>query len=74
MLTADAHQAWQIDGAFARRQFVQRQNQRRVAEEVRRLGNFGGQLPIEAFEVVTGQFQHSNGQHAALELEYGILV
>ncbi|MNL68936.1 hypothetical protein D3C87_1937330 [compost metagenome] len=74
MLAANAHQAGQIDGAFVGRQFVQGQHQRRVAEEVRRLGHLGGQLPIEVLEVVTGQFQHRDGKHAALQLEHGILV
>lgn len=74
MLAAHAHQTGQIDRAFARRQFVQRQDQRGIAEEVRGLGDFGGQLPIEAVEVVTGQLQHRNGQHAALQLEHRILI
>ncbi|MNC23862.1 hypothetical protein D3C75_718990 [compost metagenome] len=74
MLAADAHQPWQIDRASVGREFVQGQYQWRVAEEVGRLGDLGGQLPIKAFEVVTGQFQHRNGQHAALQLEHGILV
>ena len=74
MLTAYAHQPWQIDGAFAGRQFVQCQDQRCIAEKIWRLCDFGGQLPIKAFEIVAGQLQHGNGQHAALQLEHGILV
>ncbi|MNO89526.1 hypothetical protein D3C76_810130 [compost metagenome] len=74
MLAANAHQAGQIDGAAVGRELVQGQDQRRVAEEVRRLGNLGGQLPIEALKVIAGQFQHGNGEHAALQLEHGILV
>ncbi|MNR57815.1 hypothetical protein D3C85_1786620 [compost metagenome] len=66
MLAANAHQARQIHRAFTGREFVQGQYQRRVAEKTRRLGDLGGQLPVEAFEVVTGQFQHRNGEHAAL--------
>ncbi|MNI07594.1 hypothetical protein D3C73_606040 [compost metagenome] len=66
MLAANAHQARQIHRAFTGRKFVQGQYQRRVAEKTRRLGDLGGQLPVEAFEVVTGQFQHRNGEHAAL--------
>jgi hypothetical protein len=56
---------------FVGRQLVQRQHQRRVAEEVRRLGDLGGQLAVEGFEVVARQFQHGDGEHAALELEHG---
>ncbi|MNH45387.1 hypothetical protein D3C79_1078110 [compost metagenome] len=74
MLATDAHQAGQIDCATVGREFVQGQYQRRVAEEVRRLGDLGSQLPIEAFKVITGQFQHRYGEHAALQLEHGILV
>jgi hypothetical protein len=48
MLAAHAHQPGQVDGAFAGRQFVQGQHQRRVAEEVRRLGDLGGQLAVKA--------------------------
>jgi hypothetical protein len=76
MMAADAHQPGQVDGAFVGRQLVQRQHQRRVAEEVRRLGDLGGQLAVEGFEVVARQFQHGDGEHAALELEHvvGCLV
>jgi len=71
MVAANPHQTRQVDRAFAGRQLVQRQHQRRVTEEVRRLRHFGRQLAIEGFKVVARQFQNGNGKHAALELEHG---
>lgn len=71
MVAADTHQAWQVDCPFAGRQLVQRQHQWRIAEEIRCLGNFGRQLAVEAFKVIARQFQHCDGEHAALELEHG---
>ncbi len=74
MLAANAHQPGQVNRALAGRQFIQGQHQRRIVEEIRRQGDLGGELAVQGVKVVTGQFQHSNGEHAALELEYGILV
>nr|VVN31888.1 hypothetical protein PS652_04892 [Pseudomonas fluorescens] len=73
-MAADAHQPGQVDRAFAGRKFVQGQHQWGVAEEIRRLGHLGRQLPVEAFEVVPGKLEHGNCEHAALELEHGVLV
>ncbi|MNY19299.1 hypothetical protein D3C86_1527250 [compost metagenome] len=74
MVAAQGHQGAQVEAAFAFRQLVQGQYQRGIAEEVRCLGDFRGQLLIEALEVVVRQFHHGDGQHAALELEYGVLL
>ena len=73
MAAADCHQLGQVQLAFAFRQFVQGQYQRGVAEEGRGLGDFFRQLRVEALQVVVRQFHHGDGEHAALELEYGIL-
>ena len=71
VVAADPHQAGQVDCPFVGWQFVQRQHQRRVAEEIRCLGDFGRQLAVEGFKVIARQFQYGNGEHAALELEHG---
>lgn len=74
MLTAHTHQTGQVDSALAGREFVQGQHQRRIVEEVRREGDLGGELAVQGIKVVAGQFQHGNGEHAAFQLEHGILV
>lgn len=69
MLAAECDQCLDVD--FPRRlgQFVQRQDQRRIVEEVRGLFDLGRELFVETFDVVAGQLQHGDGEHAALELE-----
>ncbi|MCY1340891.1 hypothetical protein D9M69_268180 [compost metagenome] len=71
---ADFQQGREVEGGVAVGQLVQRHDQRCVLEEVRRLGDFFVQLPVEAFEVVVRQLHHGDGEHAALELEHGVLV
>ena len=73
MLPANANEFLQVDGNGCFRQLVQRQNERRIVEELRCLGDLVGQLALEPAEVVTGQLQQGDGQHAALELEYRVL-
>lgn len=74
MLTADTHQAWQINRTFTDGHFVQRQDERGITEKIRGLGHFGSQLAIQGFKVVFGQFQHRDGEHTALKLEHRGLV
>ena len=64
----------QLQAAFAGRQLVQRQHQRGVAEETGGLGDLGRQLLVEPGQVVVRKLQHGDREHAALELEYGVLV
>ena len=47
----------------------QGQHQWGVVEEIRRQGDLGGELAVQCLEVIAGQFQHSNGEHAAFQLE-----
>lgn len=74
VLATQVHQLAQIELTFAFRQLVQRQHQGDVLEEVGGLRHFLGQLPVQALQVVVRQLQHGDGEHAALELEHGVLV
>lgn len=74
MGAAHAHQAGQINRALACREFVQGQHQWGIVEKIRCQGDLGGQLAVEGVEVIAGQLQHGDGEHAAFQLEHGILV
>ncbi|MNP55594.1 hypothetical protein D3C76_1502530 [compost metagenome] len=74
MAAADVEHALQVELAFFVGQLVEGEHQRGVAEEVRRLGDLVGQLPVQPSQIVVRQFQHGDGEHAALQLEYGVLL
>ncbi|MNR21947.1 hypothetical protein D3C85_1388790 [compost metagenome] len=74
MLATNTHQRGQVHSAFSGRELVQGQHQRGIAEKVGGQSDLRRQLTVEVFQVVAGQFQHRNGEHAALQLEHGILV
>ncbi|MNN80848.1 hypothetical protein D3C81_1976110 [compost metagenome] len=74
MAAADVEHALQVELAFLVRQFVEGEHQRGVAEEVRRLGDLVRQLAVQARQIVVGKLQHGDSQHAAFQLEYGVLL
>lgn len=51
VLATDTHKPGEIHRAFVRSEFVQSQDQRRIAEEVGGLCHFRRQLPVERFKV-----------------------
>src|SRR5690554_1065307 len=74
MLAAELDQLAQVDVDGGVLELVQREDQGRVVEEPGGLGYLFRQLALQAGKVIAGQLQQGDGQHAALELEYRVLL
>ena len=74
MAATDLEERRQVKAAFAFGQLVEGHDQGGVAEEVGRLRHLVGELPFEPRQVVVRQFEDGHREHAALELEYGVLI
>ena len=73
VVLADLQQARQGAQVHMGVEFFQADHHRGVAEEIRRLLFLFRQLLGEAPGIQAHHFNHGNGQHAALEIEYRIL-
>ncbi|MNZ89992.1 hypothetical protein D3C78_1089400 [compost metagenome] len=74
MAVADIEQAAEIQLGIRLGEMLETEQHGRVVEEVGRLGDLLGQLPVEECQVVAGKLQHGDREHVALEPEYGVLV